>query len=361
MCISDSLPDNFDCDHSTSDITYNSLPLLSDPSDCECKYYDLHVFNSFLTSKTITPACIVHVNIKSLKKNLDKLVNFISDMTKSPAIIAVSETKINKKQTHFFQTKTCGCNFVYADSDQKAGGFRVYIKNNLSLQRRSDICDGLKDAESLWVETNIGGRQCVLGVIYRHPKYDCKGFTDYVSATLHYLSDKRLPHIICGDININLLQHTSSSSVHKYIEAYESYNCQQIITRPTATSASLVDHFYTTFDLEKVIPGILINFLSDNLPIFMLIKTNAAKIHDKKPIIKSDYTNFGSEMFREIISHKFQHLPQTEGNPSKDLNQALKVLGDSLNQHAPLKNLSRSKKKLSKTMDNNWSLQINQE
>ena len=219
----------------------------------------------------------------------------------------------------------------------------------------------MKDAESLWVASNIGGRQCVLGVIYRHPKYDCRGLTDDVSAILHYLSDKRLPYIICGDININRLQHTSSSSVHKYIEADESYNCQQIITRPTATSASLVDHFYTTFDLEKVIPGILINFLSDNLPIFMLIKTNAAKIHDKKPIIKSDYTNFGSEMFREIISHKFQHLPQTEGNPSKDLNQALKVLGDSLNQHAPLKNLSRSKKKLSKTMDNNWSLQINQE
>jgi len=108
-------------------------------------------------------------------------------------------------------------------------------------------------------------------VIYRRPKYGCKGFTDDVSAILHYLSDKRLPYIICGDININVLQHTSSSSVHKYIETYESYNCQQIITRPTsvtATSASLIDHFYTTFDLEKVILGILINDLSDYLPIF---------------------------------------------------------------------------------------------
>jgi len=90
MCISDSLPVNLDCDHSISDITYNSLPLLSDPSDSECKFYDLHVFNSLLTSKTITPACIVHVNIRSLKKNLDKLVNFISDMKISPEIIAVS-------------------------------------------------------------------------------------------------------------------------------------------------------------------------------------------------------------------------------------------------------------------------------
>jgi len=46
-------------------------------------------------------------------------------------------------------------------------------------------------------------------------------------------------------------------------------------------------------------------------------------------------------MFLETISYNFQHLPQTEGDPSKDLNQALKVLGDSLNEQAPLKNLSR--------------------
>ena len=80
MYISDSLPVSLDCDHSISDVTYSSLPLLSESSDSECKYYDLHVVNSLLTSKTITPACIVHVNIRSLKKNLDKLLNFISYM-----------------------------------------------------------------------------------------------------------------------------------------------------------------------------------------------------------------------------------------------------------------------------------------
>jgi len=61
----------------------------------------------------------------------------------------------------------------------------------------------------------------------------------------------------------------------------------------------------------------------------------------KKTIIKRDVNNFDSEMLLETISHKFQHLPQTEGDPSKDLNQALEVLGDILNQQAPLKNLSR--------------------
>ena len=198
--------------------------------------------------------------------------------------------KKKKKHTPFFQTKICRYNFVHVYFAKKAGGVGIYIKDNLSFQRRSDICIDLKDAESLWVETNIGGRQCVLGVIYRHPKYDCKGFTDDVSAISHYLSDKTLQYIFCGDININLLQHTSLSGVHKHIEMYESDNCQQIITRPTritATTASLIDHFCTTFDLEKVILGILINNFSDHLPIFMLITTNTAKQHDKKSWLKA--------------------------------------------------------------------------
>jgi len=93
----------------------------------------------------------------------------------------------------------------------------------------------------------------------------------------------------------------------------------------------------------------------------MLIKTNIAKIHGKKPVTKCDFTNFDFEMFLATINHKFQHLHQSEGDPSKDLNQALKVLGDSLNQQAPLKNSLDQKTNCLQTMDNNWFLQINQE
>jgi len=57
--------------------------------------------------------------------------------------------------------------------------------------------------------------------------------------------------------------------------------------------------------------------------------------------LKRGFANFDSEMLLETINHKFQHLPQTEGDSSKDLNQALKVLGGSLNQLAPLKDFSR--------------------
>jgi len=58
-----------------------------------------------------------------------------------------------------------------------------------------------------------------------------------------------VPYILCGDINIKLLQHSSSSRIHNCIETCKSYNCQNLITRPTrvtTTSASLIDHFDAT-------------------------------------------------------------------------------------------------------------------
>jgi len=59
--------------------------------------------------------------------------------------------------------------------------------------------------------------------------------------------------------------------------------------------------------LEKVIPGILINDLSEHLPIFLLTNANTAKTHDKKPTTKRDFTNFDSEMFlNTLASRRFQ-------------------------------------------------------
>jgi len=71
----------------------------------------------------------------------------------------------------------------------------------------------LKDAESLWVETNIGGRQYVIGVIYRHPKYDCKCFTDDISAMLHYLSDKKL-YTLFVEILTKIFYNTQAHQVY---------------------------------------------------------------------------------------------------------------------------------------------------
>jgi len=127
------------------------------------------------------------------------------------------------------------------------------------------------NSESLWIEVYICNKKCVIGVIYRHPNNDIHSFTLNLSETLHYLSNAKLPFLICGDIKINELQQDTLLSVGNYVKTYNSYNCLELITKPTriaTASGTLTDHIYTNLPTGKLIPGILVNDLSDHLPVF---------------------------------------------------------------------------------------------
>jgi len=86
-------------------------------------------------------------------------------MKKTPGVIAVSETKINKQHTPLFQTKICGYNFAHADSDQKASGVGIYTKDNLSFESRIDICLDLKDLKACGLKLIFVAGKVFLGYL----------------------------------------------------------------------------------------------------------------------------------------------------------------------------------------------------
>jgi len=62
--------------------------------------------------------CIFHINIRRLRKNIDKLSNMLLITQKPPHIVAVSETKINKKDGLSFPTTITCYNFLHSDSEK---------------------------------------------------------------------------------------------------------------------------------------------------------------------------------------------------------------------------------------------------
>jgi len=224
----------------------------------------------------------------------------LADLQVPPQIIGLSETKLNKKQgVNFSITLEC-YNFLHSDSDTMAGGFRIYINNSLSYQLRNDISATFGNSESLWIEVCICNKKCAIGVIYRHRNNDIQSFTHNLRETLHYLSNSKLPFLICGDININLLQQDTVVSVSNYVKTYNLYNCLELITKPnriTTTSSTLIDHIYTNLPATKLTSGILINDLSDHLPFFVTIKSKISRKWNLKSCNRHDYSNFNAENF----------------------------------------------------------------
>jgi len=179
--------------------------------------------------------------------------------------------------------------------------------SSISYQIKTDIPNVLNDSESLWIEINLHKKICIIVVMYRHPGYDISAFTENTCEILHNFSDKKLPFIICGDININLMQQNAISQVRNYVNAYKSCNCLKFITKPTIitpSSCTLIDHVYTTLPLDKVIPGILINDLSDHLPIFVLIKpAHVDKLNTKAQFIMISLISMQKSSWRKQRKH----------------------------------------------------------
>ena len=118
--------------------------------------------------------------------------------------------------------------------------------------------------------------------------------------------------MICGDININLLQQDTVLLVSNYVKTYNSYNCLELIMKPTritTTSSTLIDDIYTNLSATKLTPGILINDLSDHLPVFVSIKSKISKKWNLKSRNRHDYSTFNAENFVTEVQEALDNLP----------------------------------------------------
>ena len=102
----------------------------------------------------------------------------LSTTQKPLHIVAVSETKINKKDGLSFPHTITGYNVLHSGSVKKSGGVGIYIDSSISYPIQTDIPNALNDSESLWIEINLHKKLCIIGVIYRHPGYDISAFTE---------------------------------------------------------------------------------------------------------------------------------------------------------------------------------------
>ena len=148
----------------------------------------------------------------------------------------------------------------------------------------------------------------------------------------------------------SILMHDTVLSVSNYVKTYDSYNCLELITKPTritTTSSTLIDHIYTNMPATKLTPGILINDLSDHLPVFVSINSKIFKKWDLKSCNRHDYSNFNAEHFVTEVQEALDNLPINQSNPCETLDSGILMLEQCLNEQAPIKKLSKAKQKLS--------------
>ena len=188
-----------------------------------------------------------------------------------------------------------------------------------------------------------------VGVIYRTPPADVKTFLDLYENTIYKLENLNENYMIAGDYNINLLDYPNDSHVAEFVDLNFQHGCIPLITKPTRimnSSATCIDNIITNKPRQNTINGILMESISDHLPVFHLKHCNPPKSESKQ-----SSTVQGRNLSKQNLEKLFIELNDTdftdilkEQQPSQAATLLHEKIAETVNKTCPLitKNKSNS-------------------
>jgi hypothetical protein len=301
-----------------------------------CKYYHSDLNNIKLSNKTNhIDLGLLHLNIRSIPRNLNTLIPILHSSKLEYNIIALSETWL--KQDNVDSYGIAGFKHEYLVRDTKAGGgISMFFKDSLNYKLREDLTHIDSHIEMLWVELDKKSlnteKNVIMGTIYRIPGSDPKEFNEKLNI-LTTISRENKQCIHTGDYNLNLLNATTHIPTNEFVDINFSHSLYPIINKPTRitpTSATIIDNiFINTPDLTNSLSGIIIADISDHYPVFYfkfaptqtkepeyrtsrtlnasnkLKFTNKLSDTDWTPIFNSSDLQYSYTLFHNIITSLF--------------------------------------------------------
>lgn len=273
---------------------YDSQNLNSQVPVSLCRYFDIGSFNQ-LTGKPHVFS-LFHANSRSLNKNFNSIIDFLSLLNHEFSIIGFSETWLSDQISPLLQIDQY--TFIESHRDSKrGGGVGLFISNNYTFVKRTDISFFNEAIESIFIEIAMNKNNIIVGVVYRPPQGLTSTFNEYINIILNLISSENKHGYIMGDFNIDLLKNGTSD----FINTVFSNNFFPTISKPTRVSgtvASLIDNIFTN-NITDITPGILLTNISDHFPVF--IQTSVEQSKSDSGYYARNYSDKNTTYFNNLI------------------------------------------------------------
>ena len=323
-----------------SDVMFNIDPdnhfHASIPTDT--KYYNDEQFVRYV--KSVSDLSLIHFNARSLDKNIQKIKDTIDDLKLSFDIIAISETWAEADTIDGFTISGYEA-FHIVRGQRKGGGVALYVHRRFNCAIRAVKCKVVEQLfECVTVELDLKKHKNItVSCVYRTPGSDvdlfCESleqiFTDVVL---------RKSMFICGDFNIDLMKYETHNGTKRFLDCMYGLGLHPLIDRPsriTTHSCTLIDNIFTNQINHSIRSGLLINDITDHLPIFALCNY---EIENKK----DDPVKYVRNLKNENVSLLIESLSQELWNnvlQSDDVNVAyinfIETFSKLYNLHCPVK------------------------
>ena len=335
----------------------------------KCSLLDVDTFSTLLNSKTEDDILLIHINARSLSKNVESIQEFLDTLDKLPDIICISETKIQNKpnsnvanQLDLNEVYLDGYHpLIYNNSETNFGGTGIYILKTFSFQHRKDLDINIPgECEASFIEIDLGTgytkKSAIICSMYRHPHNNHNEFYDTFSETISKIN-KNTPIILAGDMNINVSSQNAVSQQYKNVIL--SSGLRNLVTnqytRVATQSETTIDHILTNLHSEILDAGVVQWEVADHLSIFVKAKLFSKPLNSNyrkfdAPHFKRFFTETKREVFcdtfaKNLVKSDIKFIFNTENNPNKVLEKLTKVIQNSYNEVFPLKKISKRKVK----------------
>ena len=263
--------------------------LLTTDSFVNTKYYLEDDINEVITRNNISDEefSLMHLNIRSLPKNISKLGDFLSLIDNRFSVIGLSETWLHNDNLDLYELPEYKSIHLTRPS-KKGGGVSLYVRKSLECTELPEMSVITEYLECVFIEIKTRSKTCnnktTVGVVYRPPNTNITAFTEHVINIIQTLKVDNKQCYIMGDFNINLLNYGSHTETQDYIDAMFQQAFIPLISKPTritATTATVIDNIYSNdlIGANYQLHGIIYTDISDHLPIFLLTKhTDSTKV-----------------------------------------------------------------------------------
>ena len=285
-------------------------------------YYVEDSFNAEFDGVSGQSLSVIHLNVRSVPRNLDKFVHYISNLKVNFTVIGLSETWLNETNHMIYNIDGYNAISKYR-TGRIGGGVTIYVNDMLHIIQRDDIAVFNEYVESVVIEipkTLNELRNVIIILLYRPPNTDINIFNEIIAEMMTKVKNENKTCCIMGDFNINLLNHNIHAGTSHFLDVMYSNNLFPLITRPTRAqrnTATLIDNiFHNGLCNIQACNGILVTDISDHYPVFSIIKDNLIS-SDKLYFRKRDLSKKNIEKFVAMIGEENWDLIRSFDNLEK--------------------------------------------
>lgn len=321
-------------------------------SASECDYFDcdkLKMYNR--TNSNDSHMSLFHVNVRSVSKNIQNLLNYLHETDSQFTILALTETWLTESNSSLYGIPGYRHNSL-TRCNRLGGGVSLYLRESLVSRERTDFSTCNDHYESLFIEIiQPNSSNTIVGAIYRPPAADINKFLDYMEGTLQRIQSEHKEVYIMGDFNLDFLSRESRPLVQSFLDLMHASSLFPVIDKPTRVtneSATLIDNIFHNRLNALIKSGIILADISDHYPVFMYTTHLAKQCHEQ--LIKyRPFSETNRNAFKETISNINWDSIYDQIDAQEAYTEFYTILSDAYELHFPIK-----LKKPTKSDQNPW-------